>query len=231
LSRIGFVAIPTDTAAIMYPMERDTTLASGGIVIRPGELMLLCPGEQFHARASGASRWGMIRLRAERLIDHGTALTGITFLLSPAVQLRRPSPAAHRHLRSLHAAAVRMAAKSPQALVDAEAAHGLEQQLLHVIVECLSGEAIVSESRADRGNRKIMVRFEQLLRGTEGVRAEMREICSALQVSERRLRHLCAVHLGMSPMAYDRLRRLSSAHHALRLVDPVVGKRIDRGQT
>jgi transcriptional regulator GlxA family with amidase domain len=119
-------------------------------------------------------------------------------------------------LRGLHTAAIRIAGKSPQMLVDNEAARGLEQQLLHAVVECLSNAAIVGESRSDRGNREIAVRFEQLLGSCQGDKAEILEICSALQVSERHLRLVCAAHLGMGPMAYDRLRRLSRAHRMLR---------------
>jgi AraC-like DNA-binding protein len=101
-------------------------------------------------------------------------------------------------------------------LVDNEAARGLEQQLLHAVVECLSNAAMVSESRGNRGNREVAVRFEQLLRSRQGAKADIGEVCRALQASERRLRLACAAQLGIGPMAYDRLRRLSLVRRALR---------------
>jgi AraC-like DNA-binding protein len=44
----------------------------------------------------------------------------------------------------------------------------------------------------------------------------MTETCVALGVSQRLLRSLCVQHLGMSPTAYDRHRRMSLARRALR---------------
>jgi AraC-like DNA-binding protein len=219
LPRIAFVSIPSDTLVILFPIGRASAPVCGGISVGPGELLTLCPGEQFHARTRGVSHWGSIHLRFRRLMEYGAALTGGSFFLSSGIRHLQPSRTCERQLLGLHAAAIRIAAKSPQMLVDSEAARGLEQQLLHAVVECLSDAAIVGESRSDRGDREIVVRFEQLLRSGRGAKAEIREICAALQVSERRLRLVCSAHLGMGPVAYDRLRRLSRAHRLLR-VDP-----------
>jgi AraC family ethanolamine operon transcriptional activator len=110
-----------------------------------------------------------------------------------------------------------MADKRPKIFNDNETAHGLEQQLLHTAVECLSGRAaMVSQNRAERGNQELMVRFEQLLKGRRNAKPEIGEICRTLRTSERRLRLVCAAHLGMGPMTYERLRRLSFARQALR---------------
>src|SRR5215469_15654701 len=219
LPRIAFVSIPSDTMAILFPVGRAAAPVCGGISIGAGELLTLTPGEQFHDRTSGISHWGSIHVRIRRLMGYGAALTGGSFSLSSGIRHLRPSRADERQLRGLHAAAIRIAAKSPQMLVDSEAARGLEQQLLHALVECLSAAAIVGERRSDQGNREVVVRFEQLLRSGQGAKAEIQEICAALQVSERRLRLVCAAHLGMGPMAYDRLRRLSRAQRMLR-ADP-----------
>jgi AraC-like DNA-binding protein len=69
-----------------------------------------------------------------------------------------------------------------------------------------------------------MVRFEQLLQNGQGINASISEICATLQVSERRLRSLCAGHLGMSPTAYDSLRRMSLVRRALLCADSVAEK-------
>jgi AraC-like DNA-binding protein len=219
LPRVAFVSIPSDILMILFPIGRAAAPVCGGISVASGELLTLWPGDQFHARTGGVSHWGSIHFRFRRLMDYGAALTGGSFSLSSGIRHLRPSRADERQLRGLHAAAIRTAAKSPQMLVDSEAARGLEQQLLHAVVECLSNGTIVGEGRSDQGNREIVVRFEQLLRSSQGAKAEIQEICAALQVSERRLRLVCATHLGIGPMAYDRLRRLSLARCALR-ADP-----------
>ena len=219
LPRIAFVSIPADVLVILFPIGRASAPVCGGVSIGPGELLTLSTGEQFHARTSGISHWGSVHVRVRRLMEYGAALTGGSFSLSSGIRRLRPSRADERQLRGLHAAAIRIAAKSPQMLVDSEAARGLEQQLLHALVECLSAAAIFGERRSDQGNREIVVRLEQMLRSGQGAKVEIREICAALQVSERRLRLVCAAHLGIGPMAYDRLRRLSRVHRILR-ADP-----------
>lgn len=217
LPRIAFLSIPSDMFVILFPIGRALAApACGGISLRPGEILTLCPGEQFHAHTGGASHWGSIHLRLRRLMEYAAVLTGGSFSLSSGIRHLRPSHADERQLRGLHSAAIRVAAKSPQILVDTEAARGLEQQLLHAIVECLSNAAMVSESRGNRGSREVAVRFEQLLGSRQGAKADIGEVCRALQVSERRLRIACAAQLGIGPMAYDRLRRVSLVHRALR---------------
>src|SRR4029077_8236393 len=66
----------------------------------------------------------------------------------------------------------------------------------------------------------IMGRFEQLVQ-TEEITNSLPDICAVLQVSERRLRHLCSQHLGMSPTSYDRLRRMLRARYNLRRPESV----------
>src|SRR5215469_5703977 len=151
LPRIAFVSIPSDMLMILFPIGRASAPVCGGISVGPGELLTLYPGEQFHARTDGISHWGSIHFRFRRLMDYGAALTGGSLSLSSGIGHLWPSRADERQLRGLHAAAIRIAGKSPQMLVDNEAARGLEQQLLHAVVECICDGAIVGESRTDRG--------------------------------------------------------------------------------
>jgi AraC-like DNA-binding protein len=121
-----------------------------------------------------------------------------------------------KDLRRLHATATRMAEIHPQALVDAEAAHGLEQQLIHAVVECLSAGSWGEGTAAARRHQDMMVGFERLLQTQPDRDVRMTELCAALGVSDRLLRSVCAEHLGMGPTGYDRLRRMSLVRRALR---------------
>jgi AraC-like DNA-binding protein len=168
----------------------------------------------WHARTDGPCRWGTIWLPVEELIRYGRALTGAPFGVPPVARCWRPAPGAGRHLRQLHAAALRVAATHPQALVDAEAAHGLEQQLIEILVECLAG-LVDKRVPATGPNQDILGRFEDLLQVQPDRNLRMAEICSALAVSEQQLRSLCAEHLGIKPIAYIRLRRMSLVRRAL----------------
>jgi AraC-like DNA-binding protein len=107
-----------------------------------------------------------------------------------------------------------MAEFRPGTIVGAEAAHGLEQQLIHALVECLSAGAADEGTVATRRHQDIAVRFESLLQAQPALNLRMADICAALGVSDRTLRSLCAEQLSMSPTAYLRLRRMSLVHSA-----------------
>jgi AraC-like DNA-binding protein len=208
--------VPSDTVLILFSIGNATAPVYGGIAIQPGELLALWPGTRCHARAGDACRWGMISLRADQLIKYSVALTGAAFSLSYTAQHWRPRPLACNNLRSLHAAAIRMAARCPQTLRSPDAAHGLQQQLLHSVVECFSEGSANAEIPENSLNQNTMVRFEQLLRSKQSTGASIAEICAMLHVSDRHLRRLCAQHLAMSPRSYDRLYRMSLARRNLR---------------
>jgi AraC-like DNA-binding protein len=221
LSRIAFLTVPANTVLLMFPMDGAPLPTCGGIMTRSDEIMTLSPGEQVHARTDGFSHAGAIWLPTKALVRYGGALTGAPFTVPPAVQRWRPPPNAARHLRSLHAAAIRMAATRPGALVDAETAHGLEQQLIHAIVECLAVGSADRDTQSRRRRQNVMVRFEHLLHAQPDRDLRIPEIRAALDVSERLLRALCAEHLGMGPIAYDRLRRMSLVRRILRYGDGI----------
>jgi AraC-like DNA-binding protein len=219
LSRIAFVTPPQGTALILFSVRGAPAPVCGGIPLLEGEIIVVCDGGSFHARTHGSSHWNAIQLPAAELADYIAALTGRRFY-APAVILRqRPPFRALRRLTSLHAAAIRTARKTPRALMNTEAVHGLEQQLIDALVKCMSGGATALETRAEHRHRGIMVRFEQLLRSKPTVKTQMAEISATLRVSERGLRYACAEHLGMAPMAYDRLRRMSLVRADLRWAD------------
>jgi AraC-like DNA-binding protein len=219
LSRIGFVAVPTNTLLVLFATGIGPAPICGGIGLRSGELLTAFPGEHFHARVGGTAQWGTIRLPVNHLLKYGAALTGAVFPVAPGLRRLRPPTAAGRDLRGFHAAAMRIAGKRPQDIVDNEAAHGLEQQLFHSVAECLSEGWTDEETRADRQNHAVMIGFEELLRTAEGSRNSMSSIRKALEVSERHLRQLCTAHLGMSPTAYERLQRMWRTRRALRTAD------------
>lgn len=199
-------------------MDEQSAAIWGGIRSRAGELLTVGPGEQAHARTGGASRSDLIWLPAEELRRYGRALIGPEFAIRQGVCRWLPPKSAAMRLRRLHVAIARSAATRPEALADAQAAHGLEQQVLHALIDCLSPRAAQPETRAARRHRDLMARFEELLAAGSG--GGIREICAALGVSQRLLRDCCAAHLGMSPSVYRLRRAMQRANRALRRADP-----------
>ena len=216
LSRIAFVSVPADIVQISFPLTALPLPIFGGVAARSGEIITLGQGEQVYARTDGPSEMGTIWLSVKELARYSSALIGCSLTVQPAVQRWLPPAQAARRLRSLHAAAARAATHNPQAVVDVEAARGLEQQLVHAIVECLARGSVEPDTRSQCRHLEIMAYFEQLLHAQPRRIISMTEICTALGVSQRLLRSLCAKHLAMGPVAYDRLRRMTLVRRALR---------------
>ena len=212
LSRIAFVAIPAGAVLVAFALDGGPSPIWGGTEIRAGEMITFGPGQRVHARTVGRCHWGAIQASQRQLAEYGRALTGARFVLPPAARWR-PARAAARQLLHLHRAAIRMGEARAGALTDLQAAHGLEQQLLHALIECLSDGA-QEETTTGRRHRDILARFEDLLVAEPFL--AMCEICAALGISERLLRTCCKKHLGMSLTSYRRFRAMQQVYRVLR---------------
>jgi AraC-like DNA-binding protein len=220
LPRIAVVAVPADMILVSLPRGAGSAIILGGIRIGAGEIMTLGAGQRLHARTDVPSRWGSIWLPAAQLVRYGSALTGAAFAVPSAPGSWRPRPATSRHLRHLHSTAIRLVESGSNTLVDGEAAHGLEQQLIETLVECLSTGSAIETSPATHERRDVALRFEALLQTQPERSFRMAEIFSALGVSAQNLRLSCEEQLGMGPVEYLRRRRMQLAYCALRHRSP-----------
>jgi len=185
----------------------------------PGSMMVYSAGAEHHHRSSTACRWGAMSLGLEDLAAAGRAIIGRD-LTAPKVSelIRPPAPLMDRLLR-LHAAAGDLAATVPDILAHPEVAKAIEQELIRVMVGCLTDDT--SERTNSRQQRlPIMQRFERVLQANPGKPLYLAEICAAIGVPARTFRHYCWQHLGMSPHRYLWLRRMNLARRALVSADP-----------
>jgi AraC-like DNA-binding protein len=219
LPRIAFVAVPADMLLVVLPIGDGPAPVWGGGDTRAGELITFGPGQRVHSRTDGSCRWGDIRLPHEGFAQYNCVMSGAAFVL-PAAARWRPRRAPLRELRGLHRAALRRVEAGSDVLADNEAAHGLEQQLIHALVECLSPGPVDEEMEATRPQRETLARFEELLAAEPP--ADIRDICAALGVSQRMLRECCNKHLGMGPGRYRLLRGMQRVHRALRRGNPEI---------
>jgi len=217
LSRIAFVTVPADAVLVALPIGGGPSPIWGGIAMQVHEIITLGPGQRVHVRTDGPCRWGIIRLPAQDLAGYGRALSGAGFAVPRFVARWRPPPAARRELRHLHQVAIRAAEARSTAFTEGEAVHGLEQQLIEALVECLSAGPLEEEMSAHR-HREILARVEGLLQMQPVLRVA--EIWAALGVADRTLRRCCEEHLGVSPGSYLRLHRIQQVQRALRSGDP-----------
>jgi AraC-like DNA-binding protein len=222
LARIAVIAVPADTVLISWPTGNTAAPVWGGMAMKSGEMLTLGSENRVHARTGGPSRWHAVRLPMIDLLCYGRAICGSCFVFPPGPSLWRPPRAARRELGGLHRAAINLAGVRSRSLTDVEAAHGLEQQIIHAMVECLSGRPAAVETPAGIRHRSIVVGLEDLLQAEP--LASVAKICGRLGVSHRFLRKCCEHNLGMPPGRYQRHLRLQLVHRALRDGSPDVAK-------
>jgi AraC-like DNA-binding protein len=116
---------------------------------------------------------------------------------------------------------VRQLAKTiPDILSLPEVARALEQELILVMIRCLT-EGDPSEMTAGgRRHDMIIARFEEFLESHPDRPLYLTEICAAIGVAERTLRVACEEHLGMAPIRFLSMRRMHLVHRALRQAAP-----------
>jgi len=218
-SRIALIALPPGVVRISWPTIQDAPLVGAGIRVRSGDILTQSSDERAHERLDGACYWRDIQIPAKHLIEYGQALINERFQIPTGTHRWRPLAGAFKRLTGLHAAAIRRVEGRPVATIEAEAAHGLEQELIHALIDCLSAAPTNDDPRTTRRHADIMARFEDTLRAHPNQALSLTEICAAVAVPAHTLRACCAGYLGMGPCAYHRLRRLHLVHRALSKAD------------
>ena len=220
LSRIAFMSVSRNLIEVMLPPQQNASLTWDGIGARPGEFVTHGAGHRFHERTNGPSRWSTIWLPLRDLIKAGRAMRGAAFPVPQGKRRWHPSPEALRCLLDLHGKAIRATTTRPKLPVEREAAHGLEQQLVMALVECLVGETIDHEAASASWRSEIMIRFEDAVQGAALETVSVPRLAAAIGVTTTVLRRCCHLNLGMGPGRYLYLRRLTLARNALHGADP-----------
>lgn len=217
-SRIAFLALPDDSIFISFPLCSDPPMTWNGEAVRAGQLVLHSAGDHFHQRITGITRWGMAWLPRTALMAHGRALLGAELALPIMKIVQAPSHAVAR-FRRLHAEACRLAEGKPDMASHPEVTRALEQELIHALVHSMTVSAPQPADLKRHQHADVMGRFEHALTSSSDRPLPMAELSAAAGVPERTLRMRCTEFLGMSPLAYARLRRLNMARRALLRAD------------
>lgn len=205
---IAFIRVPPEIVLVGLPIGYTGSPTWGGIRVGDRELITLGAGQSAHMRSEGPCHWGVVLLSVREFTRYGSALTSTTMKIPPMVCRWRPSASVGSQFRRLFMAAIRTAPGRAGSATGTEAAHGLEQQLIHLLVECLSAKPARMGEPANRRRLELMARFEELIRSQPEVSSCATRISAALGVSDRFLRKCCAEHVGTSPMGYVRLHRM-----------------------
>jgi AraC-like DNA-binding protein len=219
LPRVAHLAFSPDLIVVAFPLTHDPPQVCNGIELRPGDIILHGQGETVHRLTRGPSRWGSISLTARHLASWGTTLTGLDLAAPAVARILRPSCPDVTRLRSLHVKACRLAETKPKLLAHPEVSRAIEQNLLHVLVECLTSNEVREYSGPERFHMTIMERCEEVLARYSEQQLQIPKLCEVIGVSERTLRTCCEKFLGMNPTQYIRLQRLARVRAALRHAD------------
>ena len=219
--RVAFVSMRPDIVLMWWAIGRPGSQIWCGAPALADEVMMLGPGDRAHAHTQGASRSAALWISATDFDRYSQTLTGAPVRALNRASSWRPDGAALQTLRKLHAAAITMFERRPVEVLAASAVHGLEQQLIHALVECLSDGVPGAHKRGiAKRHGNLMARFEDACATYEHRAPTLIELCATLGVSERYLRTSCTQHLGMGPMSYLRLRSLKAVRRALRSASP-----------
>jgi AraC-like DNA-binding protein len=225
--RIAFLSLPAASIFVSFPMSGDPPAVWNGVALRPGQLVLHGAGDRFHHRIEGVTRWGTAWLPRTALLAYGRALLGADLVL-PATEIVLAPSSAIARFRRLQAQACRLVQNKPDVASHPEITRALEQDLVHALVNAIAAHAPRRAPRRALGDADLrrrhhadtMGRLEQTLASRPGRPPSISELSAAVGAPSRTLRMLCAEFLGMSPLAYARLRRLNLARLALMRTNP-----------
>jgi AraC-like DNA-binding protein len=225
LARLVEVDMPR--SGIVFLTEPGPSIFWNGVEIGLENLALFGPGSRCVSRLLGPTSWGSMSLFSDDMNAILTSHFGYDPIWMAGCTVITPPPAALAHLRSLHAAAGKMAEGSPEASMPTPSAHGLEQALLQAMLECFDVLDVRSDTTAVRNHRLIIRRFREMLDAHPFRSLFVPEISQAIGVSGRTLRMACQGQFGVSPTQYLLLRRMRQARRTLRLSDPDVTRVTD----
>lgn len=206
-ARVAFVAPPAGRVVIMLPTNNSDPSVWNSAPRQDHELITIGARARPHWWTRGAARWMAVCLSAEVLVASGRILEGAGFHVPQDLRRWRPP---HRELRALVrlcGAAIRLAETHPAMPLDAGASRGLEQEVLEMLIECLSAGQPEPDPPARQREVALMERVEGLLREPASRHANANALFAALGCSELALRACFRAHLGIGPRQYIRLRR------------------------
>ena len=224
LARVAYVTLPNDAVFISFSSDAALPLIWRGLRLEPGEILLHGRGERLHQRTLGPSCWGLIWLPLASLAAFGKTMAGRAFAAPDRGKILRPSEQDRKHLLHIHAGASRLAGTKPRMLAHPEVMRAMEQELVGVLISCLTNSEERVETLAMRRAGDIMVCFEEMLANSPLERWSVAELRASAGVSERTFRDYCATFLGTTPHQYMRLRRLMLVRAAILRTDGVTAK-------
>jgi AraC-like DNA-binding protein len=171
--------------------------------------------DEIHQQTEAEFRLGSMSLTTQYFEAACKAITGRAFSGSQLKHLVRPNAALMSRLLNLHEMVGQIATTAPEVLEVPEAARSLEQQLIHILVRCVTEGLSTEMTGTGHRHDRMVVKLEEYLEANPNTPLHLAEICAAIGASERTLRIACEEHLGMGPIRFLALRRMHLVRRAL----------------
>jgi AraC-like DNA-binding protein len=222
LPRVAHAVNIKGRAIFAFRARSGPELLRNGRPMEVFELRRSADGQESYDRSAGQAVSAAMSLPIEDMVKIGSEMAGCD--LSPPLleQIVSPLPDALATLHRLHATAAYLAEHVPEIIANPQAAHGLEQELIQSLVQCLAPPEARADTAASRSHSRIMKRFRMMLEAHPDRAIHLPELCTAIGVSGRTLRACCQEYLGMGPNRYLWLRRMHLVRRQLTLADPSV---------
>jgi AraC-like DNA-binding protein len=180
------------------------------------DIVLFGRASSHFQRTYGPVRWSSMSFSPNHLEQAIKTLAG-TDPGDPSASLwAKPSSDKLSRLRHLYDAVIRVAGPDEMALDHPEVLRSLQHSLTLAVVACLAEGHDRTRDHGWHRHQLIMRRFKEWLEANVDRAVYLQEVCTALNVSAQTLRRCCEEHLGMNPMEYLWLRRMSLARRELK---------------
>lgn len=219
IARIASISFEPSRDFISFPASADSGLIWNGIDLQPNEIVFHRPGSRAYDRGDRAGGWRFISIDPSHLQAVGHAIAGRNWTRPACDLILQPSLRSVTRLRSLHAKACKLAESKPQMLLHREVGRAIEQELIRVLIDCLTTRDSRRTATLSRHIR-MMEAFEDASAANIERDVDLPRLCEAIGVPQRTLRLYCNRLLGMGPHRYLRLRRLNMVRAALQHANP-----------
>jgi AraC-like DNA-binding protein len=219
-ARVAYLHLAPGLAFVTLPAHPRYLSVWRGTELHPDDIIIHRGGEWVHQLIPQSFAWDVIAFEPPQLERYSRALSGAPYSLPWDRQILQPTARLTARLRRLHAQACRLAETKSKMLSYPQVSRAIEQELIEVLVACLTTAKARAEMLPASHDVAIMDRFEDVLAQHLGQARSISELCELIGVNERALGTCCTRFLGVSPARYVLLRRLRGVRNALLHADP-----------
>ncbi|MBS7789722.1 helix-turn-helix domain-containing protein [Roseococcus sp. SDR] len=215
-AHIARAAFDPGIVGLVFPRRCDGVPPSlNGTMLKPTDVLLAPGGAEFLAYAPDPLEWGAIAFPAGYL-EELAELAPMPGHVTGSVRLLALDPAAAAALAAAYAGAAALVDAPPDVLGRPDCARILALSMREMVASALTGDAVaLTPGRATREALRVVRGAEEFLRAHLARPITRDELCEALAVSRRKLQDAFVAVLGLSPVAYLKMRRLVLARRAL----------------